>query len=56
MKEVIFKSEKKAKCYEVRSVKKQGVYSANELIYKVKTDDIESLMSSNQYKVYYVEI
>ncbi len=52
----IFKSEKKAKVYEIRSAKKQGVYSANELIRIVKTDKINELMTNNQYQFIATEI
>ncbi len=41
MKTHIFKSERKAKCYEIRASKKFHIYSAGELINKVKTDKIE---------------
>jgi len=43
MKTIIFKSEKKAKVYEIRSAVKQHIYSANELIRIVKTDNINEL-------------
>jgi hypothetical protein len=43
MKTIIFKSEKKAKVYEIRSAVKQHIYSANELIYIVKTDNINEI-------------
>jgi hypothetical protein len=52
----IFKSEKKAKVYEIRSAKKQGVYSSNELIRIVKTDKINELMTNNQYQFIATEI
>jgi len=52
----IFKSEKKAKVYEIRSAKKQGVYSANELIRIVKTDKINELITGNQYQFIATEI
>ena len=51
MKTIIFKSEKKAKVYEIRSLLTQGVYSKNELIFKVKTDNIDSIINDTQYKV-----
>jgi len=56
MKSVIFKNEKKAKAYEIRSVKAQGVYTENELIRRVKTDDIKKLINGLQYEVTAVEI
>jgi hypothetical protein len=52
----IFKSEKNAKVYEIRSAKAQGVYSANELIRIVNTDNIEELTSGLQYDVIINEI
>ena len=39
----IFKNENKAKVYEIRSAKDQGIYKAGELIRTVKTDNIEKL-------------
>ena len=51
MKTIIFKSEKKAKVYEIRSAIKQHIYSANELIYIVKTDNINEL---NQYDLHLI--
>lgn len=56
MKTIIFKSEKKAKVYEIRSAKPQGVYSTNELICKVKTDNIDSIINDTQYQVTATEI
>ena len=56
MKTIIFKSEKKAKFYEVRSLINQGVYSKNELIFKVKTDNIDSIINDTQYQVTATEI
>ena len=56
MKTIIFKSEKKAKIYEVRSLINQGVYSKNELIFKVKTDNIDSIINDTQYQVTATEI
>lgn len=53
---VIFKSEKNAKVYEIRSVKGQGVYSAGELIRIVKTDKINELTNGQQYEVTATEI
>jgi hypothetical protein len=53
MKVVIFKSEKKAKVYEIRSAINQGCLKAGELIRVVKTDDIKQLIEcneSNQFK------
>ena len=40
---IIFKNEKKAKAYEVRAAKAFHIYSAGELIKRVKTDKIENL-------------
>jgi len=40
---IIFKNEKKAKVYEVRAAKSFHIYSAGELIHRVKTDQIEKL-------------
>ena len=56
MKTIIFKSEKKAKNYEVRSLTNQGVYSKNELIFKVKTDNINLIINDTKYKVTAIEI
>jgi hypothetical protein len=53
---IIFKSEKKAKVYEIRSVKAQGVYSAGELMRRVKTDNINSVLNDTQYQVTATEI
>jgi hypothetical protein len=50
MKTYIFKSEKRAKNYEIRSSKDQGVYKLNELISIVRTDNINTL-TSGQYQV-----
>jgi len=49
----IFKSEKKAKVYEIRSAKAQGIYSANELVRVVKTDDINQLIECNESNQFY---
>ena len=49
----IFKSEKKAKVYEIRSAKAQGVYAAGELIRVVKTDDINQLIECNENNQFY---
>ena len=51
MKTIIFKSEKNAKVYEIRSAKAQGVYAAGELIRVVKTDKIDELANEEQYEV-----
>ena len=51
MKTIIFKSEKKAKVYEIRSAKNQGIYKAGELMRTVKTDDINELLNVGQYQV-----
>jgi len=53
---LIFKSEKKAKVYEIRSAKKQGVYSANELIRIVKTDNINQVTINSYHEVIATEI
>ena len=55
MKTLIFKSEKKAKYYEIRSAKDQGVYKKDELIMRIKTDNIEKCLQNNQYEYYSVE-
>ena len=52
----IFKSEKNAKVYEIRSAKAQGVYANGELIRIVKTDNIEELTSGLQYEVIITKI
>lgn len=52
----IFKSEKKAKIYEIRSSKNQGIYSENELIRIVKTDNINEIINGLQYEVKSTEI
>jgi hypothetical protein len=56
MKTIIFKSEKNAKVYEIRSSKAQGVYAAGELIRVVKTDQINELTDGEQYEVTATEI
>jgi len=56
MNTVIFKSEKNAKVYEIRSVKQQGVYNAGELIRTVKTDNINEVTNGIQYEVRATEI
>jgi hypothetical protein len=56
MKAIIFKSEKNAKVYEIRSAKKQGIYDAGELIRVVKTDKIKELTNGQQYEVTATEI
>ncbi len=53
---IIFKNEKKAKVYEIRSAKTQGVYNAGELIRRVKTDNIEKLNENNQYEITVTEV
>lgn len=53
---IIFKSEKNAKLYEIRSIKAQGVYAAGELIRVVKTDNINNLTNDQQYEVTATEI
>lgn len=52
----IFKNENKAKVYEIRSAKDQGIYKAGELIRKVKTDNIEKLNENGQYQVTATEV
>lgn len=52
----IFKSEKNAKVYEIRSAKAQGVYSSLELIRIVKTDNIAEMIIGMQYEVTVIEI
>jgi hypothetical protein len=56
MKTIIFKSEKNAKIYEIRSAKAQGVYSDGEFIRLVKTDKINELINGEQYQVTATEI
>jgi hypothetical protein len=56
MKKIIFKSEKKAKAYEIKSCENQGVYSQGEVIMRVITDDISQLLNGQQYKVEAFEI
>ena len=53
---VIFKSEKNAKVYEIRSAKAQGCYATNELIRVVKTDNINELNNGGQYEVTATEV
>jgi hypothetical protein len=53
---IIYKSEKKAKTYEIRSAKNQGVYSENELIRTIKTDNINEVINDTQYEVRAIEI
>ena len=52
----IFKNENKAKVYEIRSAKDQGIYKAGELIRTVKTDNIEKLNENGQYQVIATEV
>lgn len=56
MKTIIFKSEKKAKVYEIRSSKNQGIYNQGELIRRVKTDNINELNKNSQYEVTVTEV
>ena len=56
MGKIIFKSEKNAKVYEIRSAKAQGVYAAGELVRVVKTDQINELTNGQQYEVTATEI
>ncbi len=53
---IIFKNEKNAKVYEIRSAKEQGIYKAGELIRTVKTDNIEKLNENGQYQVTATEV
>ena len=53
---IIFKYEKNAKVYDIRSAKAQGVYAAGELIRVVKTDKINTLLNDGQYQVTATEI
>jgi hypothetical protein len=53
---IIFKSEKKARVYEIRSIKNQGIYKTGELIRTVKTDNINELINGQQYEVAATEI
>jgi len=50
MKTLIFKSEKNAKVYEIRSAKDQGAYKAGELVNTIKTDNINEAISGTQYE------
>ena len=52
----IFKNEKNAKVYEIRSTKEQGIYKTGELIRIVKTDNIEKLNENGQYQVTATEV
>jgi hypothetical protein len=56
MKAIIFKSEKNAKVYEIRSAIKQHIYLENELIRMVKTDNIDKLLEDEQLTVITKEI
>ena len=56
MKTIIFKSEKKARVYEIRSAKDQGVYKAGELVRTVKTDNIKEVIQDDQYQFTAIEI
>ena len=56
MKTIIFKSEKNAKVYEIRSSVKQHIYSENELIRMIKTDNIDKLLEDEQLAVTTKEI
>ncbi len=56
MKTIIYKSEKNAKIYEIRSAKEQGCYKENELMAIVKTDIIENVINDGQYQEKAVEI
>lgn len=52
---MIFKNEKKAKVYEIRSTMNQGCYKENELLRIVKTDQIDSCVNGSMYKVKAIE-
>jgi hypothetical protein len=41
MKTIIFKNEKRAKVYEIRAAKSFHIYSEDELVQTVKTDNID---------------
>ena len=56
MKTIIFKSEKNAKVYEIRSAKDQGVYKSGELVRTVKTDNINELNQDGQYQFTATEV
>jgi hypothetical protein len=56
MKTIIFKSEKNAKVYEIRSAKAQGVYAENELIRIVKTDNVKELINECMHEVTAIEV
>jgi hypothetical protein len=56
MKTIIFKNEKKAKAYEIRSAKAQGCYSKGELMMRIKTDNIAEALSGWQYETTVTEI
>lgn len=56
MQTIIFNSPKNAKVYEIRSAKAQGVYSAGELIMKVKTDNVDEVLYGRQYECVAKEI
>jgi hypothetical protein len=56
MKTIIFKSEKTAKIYEIRSSENQGCYKENELLRVVKTDNINELINNGQYKEIAIEV
>lgn len=56
MKTIIFKSEKNAKIFQIISTKNQGVYSHNEIIRIVKTDNIEKILEDSKYSVMAKEV
>ena len=56
MKTIIFKSEKNAKVFEIRSAIKQHIYSENEIIRTVKTDNINKLLEDEKLTVTTKEI
>jgi len=56
MKAIIYKSEKNAKVYEIRSSKDQGCYKENELLQIVKTDNIDNILEDGQYQRFAKEV
>jgi len=52
---VIYESEKKAKVYEIKAAKDQDVYSKDELVYTVKTDDIKAFLRNTTYDYIAIE-
>ncbi len=56
MRTIIFKSEKNAKVYEIRSAKNQGAYKEGELMSRVKTDNIDKLTEDGTHTVVATEV